>query len=191
MHIVSAWCQANGITLGQIAVDEKSNEITAIPKLLDMLVLKGCIITIDAMGCQKEIAAKIISEAANYVFGLKGNQVFFAQKLLECTKAHWEVENKLHWMLDVIFREDASRIRTDDAPHNLSAIRKLAYYHLKQETSQKSGVKMKQKKAALSTEYLEKVLATTLSRNWDIRGFALLCLCINLCICSGQKWSGV
>ena len=257
LHIVSAWCQANGITLGQLAVDEKSNEITAIPKLLDMLVLKGCIITIDAMGCQKEIAAKIIAEAAHYVFGLKGNQGFFAQqvrdhldkifdsgdvtniehsfyespatvdhgriekrkalailikpedreydsvqqwaglksavliertridkatkkesverayyisslepdaqKLLECSKAHWEVENKLHWMLDVNFGEDASKIRTGDAPHNLSAIRKVSLYHLKQETSQKLSIKSKQKKAALSTEYLEKVLATTLS----------------------------
>jgi len=100
-------------------------------------------------------------ERAYYISSLEPD----AQKLLECTKAHWEVENKLHWMLDVIFGEDASRIRTGDAPHNLSAIRKLAHYHLKQETSQKIGVKMKQKKAALSTEYLEKVLATTLSGN--------------------------
>ncbi len=256
IHIVSAWSTENGITLGQLAVDKKSNEITAIPELLDMLVLKGCIITIDAMGCQKNIASKIISKTAHYVFGLKGNQGFFAQqvrthldqlfdskniqlehsfyeapatvdhgriekrkslailikpvdreydsvqmweglrsaviiertridkatqkatterayyisslepdakKLQESSQAHWDVENKLHWMLDMNFGEDSSRIRTGDAPYNLSAIRKVAYYHLKQETSQKSGIKMKQKKAALSPEYLKKILTTTVS----------------------------
>jgi Transposase len=74
VHIISAWSNANQLSLGQVKVDEKSNEITAIPKLLDVLVLKGCFVTIDAMGCQKEIAKKIIEKEADYILALKGNQ---------------------------------------------------------------------------------------------------------------------
>jgi len=74
IHMVSAWSNANQLVLGQVKTDEKSNEITAIPTLLDLLELKGCIVTIDAMGCQKEIAKKIVQAEADYVFGLKGNQ---------------------------------------------------------------------------------------------------------------------
>jgi predicted transposase YbfD/YdcC len=74
VHMVSAWAQENHIALGQVKVDEKSNEITAIPRLLELLELKGCIVTIDAMGCQKEIAAKIIEKEADYILALKGNQ---------------------------------------------------------------------------------------------------------------------
>lgn len=72
-YIVSAWAAQNGLVLGQVKVDEKSNEITAIPKLLDVLELEGCVVTIDAMGCQKEIAAKIKAAGADYVLALKGN----------------------------------------------------------------------------------------------------------------------
>lgn len=72
--MVSAWANANQLVLGQIKTDEKSNEITAIPTLLELLEVKGCIVTIDAMGCQKEIAEKIVKGEADYVFGLKGNQ---------------------------------------------------------------------------------------------------------------------
>jgi len=74
IHMVSAWANANKLVLGQVKTDDKSNEITAIPTLLDLLDLKGCIITIDAMGCQKDIAKKIIEQEADYVLGLKGNQ---------------------------------------------------------------------------------------------------------------------
>jgi predicted transposase YbfD/YdcC len=74
VHMVSAWAQENHMALGQIKVDEKSNEITAIPRLLDLLVLKGCIVTIDAMGCQRDIAAKIVDKEADYILALKGNQ---------------------------------------------------------------------------------------------------------------------
>lgn len=74
IHMVSAWACENKLVLGQVKVDDKSNEITAIPKLLEMLDVKGCIVTIDAMGCQKEIAEKIIAKEGDYVFGLKGNQ---------------------------------------------------------------------------------------------------------------------
>jgi len=74
LHIVSAWASAQGITLGQVAVDSKSNEITAIPQLLEMLELHGAIVSIDAMGCQRDIAAKIISGGGDYVLQVKGNQ---------------------------------------------------------------------------------------------------------------------
>lgn len=74
IHMVSAWASANCISLGQVVVDEKSNEITAIPKLLELLVLSGCLVTIDAMGCQTEIAAKIVESGADYVLAVKGNQ---------------------------------------------------------------------------------------------------------------------
>lgn len=84
IHMVSAWCHNNELVLGQIKTDAKSNEITAIPKLLELLDIKGSTITIDAMGCQKDIAQKIIDEGANYILGLKGNQkntLNFVQKL--------------------------------------------------------------------------------------------------------------
>jgi predicted transposase YbfD/YdcC len=74
VHIVSAWSKANQLSLGQVKVDEKSNEITAIPKLLDVLVIRGCLVTIDAMGCQREIAAKIIEKGGDYLLAVKGNQ---------------------------------------------------------------------------------------------------------------------
>src|SRR5215472_12980330 len=74
LHVVSAWASATGLTLGQVAVDAKSNEITAIPELLELLDLKGCVVTIDAAGCQKEIAAQIVAQEAAYVLALKDNQ---------------------------------------------------------------------------------------------------------------------
>ena len=74
IHMVSAWCDANQLVLGQVKTDEKSNEITAIPKLLEILELAACIVTIDAMGCQKKIAAAIVEKGADYVLSLKGNQ---------------------------------------------------------------------------------------------------------------------
>jgi len=73
-HIVSAWADKNELILGQIKVEEKSNEITAIPKLLDTLLLEGCVITIDAMGCQKNIARKIVTKKADYILSVKENQ---------------------------------------------------------------------------------------------------------------------
>lgn len=82
IHIVNAWISNNSLILGQLKTSSKSNEITVIPELLDMLLVKGCIITIDAMGCQKDIAEKIIDKKADYVLALKGNQpTLFNNKL--------------------------------------------------------------------------------------------------------------
>lgn len=82
-YIVSAWASESGLVLGQVKVDEKSNEITAVPELLDALVLKGCIVTLDAMGCQKDIAAHIIDKEANYVLALKGNHATVHEEVTE------------------------------------------------------------------------------------------------------------
>lgn len=87
LHVVSAWAAENRLLLGQMAVDEKSNEITAIPKLLEVLELSGAIVTIDAMGCQKDIAAKIREKGADYVLAVKGNQDFLEEDLIDCFAA--------------------------------------------------------------------------------------------------------
>jgi predicted transposase YbfD/YdcC len=86
VHIVSAWAQINHISLGQVKVDDKSNEITAIPKLLEVLAIKGCIVTIDAMGCQTEIAEKIIEKGADYILAVKGNQGSLEEGIIDTIK---------------------------------------------------------------------------------------------------------
>lgn len=210
IHMVSAWANANQLVLGQVKTEEKSNEITAIPTLLEMLEIKDCIVTIDAMGCQKDISEKIVSAEADYVFSLKGNQTslhedvafyFENEKVSEKTvtrdkghgriemreyyleteidwlvqkqdwaglnaigmvkskvqekgvsreetryfitsltdvktfaaavRAHWGIENSLHWCLDVVFHEDDNRTRKDNSAENFSVIRRIALNILK------------------------------------------------------------
>ena len=247
IHMVSAWASANCLVLGQVKVDEKSNEITAIPKLLKVLGLQGCIVTIDAMGCQKEIVKQIVEQGGDYVISLKKNQNslyervenlfksaidnrfqgfdysefrkdesghgrqeirqcvmlsniqylidtedkwsnllsvgminswrtenekttletrYFisslpnnAELLAQSVRTHWNIENKLHWILDVQFNEDSSRIRKDNAPQNLAIIRHIALNLLNQDNTVKAGVKLKRNKAGWDNEYLEKILA--------------------------------
>jgi predicted transposase YbfD/YdcC len=246
IHMVSAWASSSGIVLGQIKTDEKSNEITAIPELIKSLEIEGCIISTDAMGCQKKVAEAIVDKNGDYVFGLKGNhgtmandvEVFFQDYLknnlsgfnidtsetiekdhgrLEirrywttsdidwlqgkdawkkfrticmverevhangkisketgyyigsipsdaklfgrAVRSHWGVENSLHWVLDVSFREDESRIRKDNAPENLAILRHLALNMIKKETSTKKSIRMKQLRAGWDNEYLKKILA--------------------------------
>jgi predicted transposase YbfD/YdcC len=95
IHMVSAWATANGVVLGQRKVDTKSNEITAIPALLALLALKGCIVTIDAMGCQRDIAQKIVEQGADYVLALKGNQPTLEQAVKHFFLTGLEAE--AHW----------------------------------------------------------------------------------------------
>jgi predicted transposase YbfD/YdcC len=255
-YVVSAWAESNGLVLGQLKVADKSNEITAVPELLRVLELSGCIVTIDAMGCQKKIAKEIIEADADYVLALKGNQEtvhqevksFLDAALLEqqtprlpgarlsteattlasvetvekdhgrletrryfqsdrlnwfadlpkweglksvgmvesmrevdgkttverryylsslalgaetfarAVRSHWGVENKVHWVMDVCFREDQSRARAGYAAENLATLRRLALNLLKREKTKKRGIRGKQLNASWDQAYLLRLL---------------------------------
>ncbi|HID34080.1 MAG TPA: ISAs1 family transposase [Anaerolineae bacterium] len=150
--VVSAWVDRNHLVLGQRNVSEKSHEITAIPALLEMLVLEGCIVTIDAMGAQTAIAAQIINQKGDYILALKGNQ----------GRLHEQAAWFFMWALDVAFREDESRIRTGYAPENMAVLRHMAVNLLKQDTSVKGDIKNKRLRCAWDDHYREKILRTGL-----------------------------
>lgn len=255
IHMVSAWAVENGLCLGQRKVDAKSNEITAIPELLAALDIKGSIITIDAMGTQKDIAAQIIDSEADYVLALKANHPELYSEVVQsfahlagstafpmaeeweaahgriesrrcCVldvkakefdwilakdiqpwpglssiimvearrwttdeptverryylsslrlgdkstlelgriiRAHWAIENNLHWCLDVVFNEDRSRIRQGKADHNLAIIRRLVLNLLKMDKTNKLSLKNKRLRAGWDEKYLFQLLATVYS----------------------------
>ncbi|GHS97782.1 putative transposase YncI [Bacteroidia bacterium] len=133
VHIVSAWSKANQLSLGQVKVDAKSNEITAIPKLLEVLVLKGCLVTIDAMGCQRDIAGKIIEKEADYLLAVKGNQGCLeedAERTVRFTKpaSEWVEEDFGHGRIEqrkCTLYNDLSFIDHAAAWKNLTAIVKI------------------------------------------------------------------
>ncbi|MBE9048794.1 ISAs1 family transposase [Pleurocapsales cyanobacterium LEGE 10410] len=247
LHLVSAWASENRLFLGQVKVESKSNEITAIPALLELLNISGSIITIDAMGTQTEIAHRIQAQGADYVLALKANhptlhaqvkqwfetaqaqnfegiehsydlqvesghhrrekrqvtavsiqqmgdlykqaqwsglqtvvkvvrtrhlwnkitqEVMFylsslppdAQQLGKAIRQHWSIENQLHWVLDVTFGEDASRIRQGNAPENIALLKRWSINLLNQETSFKRSTRQKAKRASMDVRYLLKVL---------------------------------
>lgn len=250
VHTVSAWAVNNRLVLGQMATEEKSNEITAIPKLMKLLHLEGCVVTIDAMGTQKAIAAQIVEQKADYILSLKENHETFHNEVkelmedletlkelqkqgarLECfieeekshgrlekrscvalektdwfrenwqwaglktllmierhrkgpndegyslerhfyitsleanakelagmVRSHWGIENSLHWVLDVTYGEDASRVRRGHAASNLSTLRKWTL-NLFQSAPGPSSIRQKQKKAAWDHNYLLQVLS--------------------------------
>jgi predicted transposase YbfD/YdcC len=246
IQMVSAWASENGMVLAQTKVDDKSNEITAMPELLDLLELTGCIVTIDAMGCQTAIAGKIVERQADYVLSVKENQGklhdtleqlfddpqemkwascdyhktvdkdhgrleirecwvtsdpaylnyiatfaewpklrsigmvqaqrqigehrtverrYFisslesnAKQLLRAVRGHWEIENKLHWVLDITFREDDCRVRKGNGAQNFAILRHMALNLLKRDTS-RGSIHSKRLKAGWDHEYLLKVLS--------------------------------
>ena len=231
VHMVSAFATDLGLVLGQEKVAGKSNEITAIPILLDALYLKGFLVSSDAMGCQKDIAAKIVAKGGDYLLAVKGNQPklfdhirntftdqrrkmdphehvekshgrvviqltrtapaenivnstdwpkcrtiglvdsfrvvggkpseveqryyissrdLSAKDLAVAVRAHWAIENRLHWVLDVNFGEDGSQMRKDNAPQNLSLLKKIVLNLIRADTTDKpkSSLRQKRKRAA-------------------------------------------
>jgi predicted transposase YbfD/YdcC len=119
IHMVSAWACHSSLVLGQLKTEEKSNEITAIPKLLDLLEIKGCVVSIDAMGCQKKIAAKIVEKHGDWVLSLKGNQSTFHQDVI----AHFDSLN-----LDELHKNPRVFLQTQDKGHGRLETRR--YYYL-------------------------------------------------------------
>ncbi len=245
IHMVSAFAARQRLVLGQVKVAEKSNEIVAIPKLLDMLAIEGAIVTIDAMGCQRDIAQKILDKKADYALALKGNQgtlredveVFAAEQkandfkntkvtrhetvdgdhgrietrtytafhdvawlqerhdwpglkgvvMVESTReiadkieretrfyitslvllahalgpiirSHWAVENSLHWVMDMIFRDDECRVRTDHAPANFTTIKHMAH-NLIRKAPGKDSLRLRRKVAAWDDDFLASLIA--------------------------------
>jgi predicted transposase YbfD/YdcC len=245
VHLVSAWCSQNGgLVMGQLKTESKSNEITAMPELLKLLAIKGCIVTIDAMGCQTQIAKQIIEQEGDYLLTLKRNHKkthhavathfhdhiehnltwrddhnffdafdtshgrtvrrrvwsvsdllpiaaldkweglhsivaietirqahrqaevtrdyrFYLSSLVRSAKdfaslirQHWDIENTLHWSLDVTFNEDRCRIRKDNAPENMAALRRLALNLLRQNRSKSISLRQKRLLCSLDEDYL-------------------------------------
>tara|TARA_R110002033_G_C3851883_1_gene235695 strand:- start:151 stop:1287 length:1137 start_codon:yes stop_codon:yes gene_type:complete len=239
-HIISALASEQGLCLGQIKVEDKSNEITAIPKLLNSLSIENCTITIDAMGCQTEIIKTIRSNQANYIVAVKGNQgqlyqaikdafmlekpidtgtdndcghgrvekrtchvysdmshlenhqrwkdlktfiiiekeVFYkatqetknemryyisnlnisASQINTMVREHWAIENKLHWVLDVVFEEDYARKRIGNSAENFNLVLKMALLLINKEKTFKKSKNNKRLKALLDREYREKLM---------------------------------
>jgi len=244
IHMVSAFAARQRLVLGQVKVAEKSNEIVAIPKLLNMLAIEGAIITIDAMGCQRDIAQKVIDKKADYVLALKGNQgsllddvelfvneqkakgfadtkisqdttvdgdhgrietrtttvihdvgwlqerhnwpglkavvvvdsireasgkieretrlyvtslVMLAVLLGPIVRSHWAIENSLHWVMDMLFRDDECRVRTDHAPANFTTIKHMALNLLRRPAG-KQSMRGKRKSASWDDEFLVSLL---------------------------------
>lgn len=239
LHLVSAFTTKNGLSLGERKIDTKSNELKAVPKLIEILNLAGCTVTIDAAGCYKEILKTLTKIGANYVIAVKNNQPklfqdikglfetccgsainkaketdrshgrvvmreceiindqeklrsirngdswglncivkitstrkiktrvsketrFYisnltnvtAEKILGIVRAHWRIENSLHWILDIAYREDESRIRTGYAQQNFALIRKITLNLLKRELTVKAGIKAKRLNAGWDHNYL-------------------------------------
>jgi len=239
LQMVSAWASHNRLVLGQVAVETTSNEITAIPKLLNLLEVSGCIVTIDAIGCQQDIATQIVEQGADYVLAVKANQGSLwneahtcfttvademstfqtedighgrhefrrywmtehlpvplrqiqwtglrsmgmveatrtvgdktsverryyisslpadAKRLARAIRGHWEIENQVHWVLDMVFDEDQRRMRERQSTTNGAMLRRLALNMLRQDLTPKVSLRRKRLKAGWDNTYLESLL---------------------------------
>ena len=178
LHVVSAWSCANGLSLGQLQVDGKSNEITAIPELIKHLMLKGAIVTIDAMGCQKEIAKLIREQEADYVFGLKGNQGDLEESVRDCFKLndglfplytvqdeiaceHGRIEERQLQVLDAKILEGLVDLSEWDS---LNSIARMTYVS---ESSGKKSTEVRHYISSLSPENPSKILRA-IRMHWQI-----------------------
>ena len=246
IHMVSAFAARQRLVLGQVKVAEKSNEIVAIPKLLDMMAIEGAIVTTDAMGCQRDIAQKVIDKKADYVLALKGNQgtlrddvelfateqkargfadteisqdttvdgdhgrietrtttvihdvkwlqdrhkrpglkgvvivesrretngkieqetryyitslLMLAALVGPIVRSHWAIENSLHWVLDMVFRDDECRVRTDNAAANFTTLKHMALNLLRRPAS-KQSIRGRRKAASWDDDYLASLITT-------------------------------
>ena len=251
IHMVSAFVARQRLVMGQVKVEDKANEIVAIPKLLDMLAIEGAVVTIDAMGCQRAIAQKIVDKKADYILALKGNQgtlrddvelfateqktksfqdttishhrtvdgghgrietrditvihdidwlqdrhqwpglksvvmvesirqipgptpqtdkieretrfyitslVLVASLIAPLIRDHWAIENSLHWVLDMVFRDDECRLRTDHAPANFTTLKHMAL-NLIRRAPGKDSLRLKRKVAAWDDDFLASIIA--------------------------------
>jgi predicted transposase YbfD/YdcC len=250
IHMVSAFAARQRLVLGQVKVAEKSNEISAIPKLLEMMAIEGAIVTIDAIGCQRDIARKIIDKKADYVLALKGNQgtlrgdvaVFVeeqkaksfeettisqnetvdgdhgrietrattvihdvkwlkdrhdwpglksvvivdstrdtagkieqetrfyitssdlpADQMGPIVRSHWAVENSLHWVMDMVFRDDECRVRTENAPANFTTLKHIAH-NLFRKAKSRDSLRLRRKVAAWDDDFLASLVAASFTR---------------------------
>jgi predicted transposase YbfD/YdcC len=154
IHMVSVWSASQHLVLGQTKVSEKSNEITAIPPLLEMLAIRGCLVSIDAMGCQTEIA-KVIIEQRYYILSIDSD----VHKFATAVRSHWSIENQLHWILDVGFGEDAAQSFSGYSAENLAVIRHISVNLLSRDNKSKVGVKTRRLKAGWDDNYLKTVLS--------------------------------
>src|SRR5271168_3720242 len=154
IHMVSAFAARQRLVMGQVAVAEKSNEIVAIPVLLDMMAIEGAVVTIDAMGCQRNIAKKIIAKKADYITSL----ILLANLIGPMIRDHWMIENGLHWIMDMVFRDDECRVRTENAPANFTTLKHMAN-NLIRKMPGKDSQRLKRKTAGWDDDFLASLVA--------------------------------
>lgn len=172
-YIISAYLENYGLSIGQLKVGEKTNEIKEIPKLLKKLDITDSVITIDAIGCQKEIAKQIVEQKGHYCLAVKTNQTILYREVKEyfdyaekeekeLLDTYQTIENNLHWVLDVHFREDACKVKLEKAMQNLTLVRKICYNLMKLDKRFDKKKKMTYKKMSMmytcNLEYIEELL---------------------------------
>jgi predicted transposase YbfD/YdcC len=153
LHTVSAWSSEHGLVLAQQKVDSKSNEITAVPLVLKLLNLKTTVVMVRS---RRQLWNQTTTKVRFYISSLEAD----AHRHNRVIRSHWSIENSLHWVLDVTFNEDASRIRQGHAAENLGLLRRLSVNLLKREPSNQS-LKMKRYRAAMDNNFLMKILAAS------------------------------